>query len=64
MRRVAITGLGAITAIGDSATATFASALAARSGVRRAPEWAGGPGMPLAASAPFDANGVKLRQRT
>lgn len=64
MRRVAITGLGAITAIGDSATATFASALAASSGVRKAPEWAVGPGVPLAASATFNANGVKLRQRT
>jgi 3-oxoacyl-[acyl-carrier-protein] synthase II len=64
MRRVAITGLGAITAIGDSAAATFASALAARSGVRRAPELAVGAPVPLVAAASFDADRVALRQRT
>ncbi|HMA31928.1 MAG TPA: beta-ketoacyl-[acyl-carrier-protein] synthase family protein [Casimicrobiaceae bacterium] len=64
MRRVAITGLGAITAIGNSPEATFESALAARSGVRKAPEWAVSPVPPLAASAAFDPGWVKLRQRT
>lgn len=64
MRRVAITGLGAITAIGDSASATFASALAARSGVRRAPELAIGPNVPLVAATSFDVESVPLRQRT
>lgn len=64
MRRVAITGLGAITAIGNSPEATFESALAARSGVRKAPEWAVAPVPPLAASAAFDPGWVKLRQRT
>jgi 3-oxoacyl-[acyl-carrier-protein] synthase II len=64
MRRVAITGLGAITAIGNSPEATFESALGARSGVRKASEWAVGPVPPLAASAAFDPGGVKLRQRT
>jgi 3-oxoacyl-[acyl-carrier-protein] synthase II len=64
MRRIAITGLGAITAIGNSPAATFANALAARSGVRKAPEWSVGTVVPLAASAVFDADGVKSRQRT
>ena len=64
MRRVAITGLGAITAIGNSPAATFANALAARSGVRKAPEWAVSPVPPLAASAAFDPDGVKPRQRS
>lgn len=63
-RRVVITGLGAITAIGNSPTETFAGALASRSGVRRAPEFALGPAVPLVASTAFAAAAVTLRRRT
>jgi 3-oxoacyl-[acyl-carrier-protein] synthase II len=64
MRRVAITGLGAITAIGGTAAETFEGSLRARSGVRRAPELAVEAAVPLVASAAFDPKDVRLRQRT
>lgn len=63
MRRVAITGLGAVTAVGADARSTFDAALHARSGVRRAPELAVGPYVPLVASAAFDAAAVVPRRR-
>ena len=63
-RGVVITGLGAITAIGKSPADTFAAALAMRSGVRRAPEFAVGPAIPLVASTEFATSEVTLRRRT
>jgi len=63
MHRVAITGLGTITAIGNSPLAMFESVLAARSGVRLAPDLAVGPAIPLVASAAFDPAMVIPRQR-
>jgi 3-oxoacyl-[acyl-carrier-protein] synthase II len=56
--------MGAITAIGNSPAAIFEAAIAARSGVRSAPELAVGPSLPLVASATFDATTVVLRQRS
>jgi 3-oxoacyl-[acyl-carrier-protein] synthase II len=64
MQRVAVTGLGAITAIGNSPEAIFASALAGRSGVRPAPDLAFGAVIPLAARADFDVAAVLPRQRS
>ena len=63
MHRVVITGMGTITAIGDSPAAVFESVLAARSGVRLAPELAVSAAIPLVASAAFDAATVVPRQR-
>jgi len=63
-RRVVITGLGAITAIGNSAQETFRSALDRRSGVRLAPELAVGPTVPLVAGATFAASDVVLQRRS
>ena len=62
--RVAITGLGAITAIGNTPSAVFEAALSGRSGVCPAPELAFGAVIPLVASADFDTESVKPRQRS
>src|SRR5260221_4719268 len=64
MHRVAITGLGGISAIGNSPTAIFDAALGAASGVKRAPELATGVVVPLVASANFDVDSVVPRVRT
>ena len=64
MHRVAVTGLGGITAIGNSPTAMFDAALGAVSGVKRAPELATGAVVPLVASANFDVDSVVPRVRT
>lgn len=64
MNRVAVTGMGAITAIGNSPAAIFEAALAARSGVRRAPELGSGATVPLVGSAIFDAGAVTPRHKT
>ena len=64
MNRVVVTGLGAVTAVGHSPEQTFAACLAARSGVRRAPELAFSPGIPLVASANFDAASIVLMRRS
>jgi 3-oxoacyl-[acyl-carrier-protein] synthase II len=61
VRAVAVTGLGAICALGDSPAQVFESALAGRSGVRAAPELAMASTIPLVARAAFDARGVTLR---
>jgi 3-oxoacyl-[acyl-carrier-protein] synthase II len=63
MRRVAITGLGAITAIGETARQTFDAALQGRSGARRAPELAVGPYIPVVAPTSFDVASVQPRRR-
>lgn len=63
MHRVAITGLGAITAVGNSPLALFGSVLAGESGIRLAPELAVSPAIPLVASAAFDPSTVVLRER-
>jgi len=63
VHRVVITGMGTITAIGNSPAALFESALVARSGVRLAPELAVSAAIPLVASAAFDAAAVVPRQR-
>jgi 3-oxoacyl-(acyl-carrier-protein) synthase len=64
VNRVAITGLGAITAIGNSPATMFEAALSSRSGVRLAPELAVSPLSPLVASAAFDPATVVLRRRS
>jgi 3-oxoacyl-[acyl-carrier-protein] synthase II len=64
VNRVVVTGLGAISAIGNSPSAIFESALSARSGVRLAPEFAVNGVVPLVAGADFDASSVVLRQRS
>jgi 3-oxoacyl-[acyl-carrier-protein] synthase II len=64
MNRVVVTGLGAISAIGNSPAALFAAALYPRSGIRQAPELAIDGSVPLVASADFDASGITPRQRT
>jgi 3-oxoacyl-(acyl-carrier-protein) synthase len=64
VNRVVITGLGVISAVGNSPAAVFQSALSAHSGVRRAPELAFGAVTPLVASACFDEAKVILRQRS
>jgi len=63
VRAVAVTGLGAICALGDSPAQVFEAALAGCSGVRSAPELAMGSAIPLAARARFDAHGVTLAVR-
>ena len=63
MNRVAITGLGAITALGNSPADFFAALVAARSGVRPAPELATSAAVPMVAAAAFDADGVTSRIR-
>jgi 3-oxoacyl-[acyl-carrier-protein] synthase II len=63
MRRVVITGMGAVTAIGNSPEALFANALAARSAVRLAPELAAFATPPLVAAADLDAAAVTLKPR-
>lgn len=55
MNRVAITGLGAISAIGNSPSEIFEAALAGKSGVRVATDLAFGSTIPLVASANFDS---------
>ena len=62
--RVVISGMGAITAIGNTPSALFASALSGRSGVRPAQELAVGQVIPLVASANFDPETVIPRQRS
>ena len=64
MNRVAVTGMGAITAIGNSPRSMFEAALSGRSGVRPAPQLAFGPVIPLVASADFDVASVIPRQRS
>jgi 3-oxoacyl-[acyl-carrier-protein] synthase II len=64
VNRVVVTGLGAICAIGNSPSAIFEAALAARSGVRPAPELAVNASVPLVASASFHPANVALRQRS
>src|SRR5258708_27808441 len=64
MPRVAITGLGRTSEIGNSPTAIFDAALGAVSGVKRAPELATGVVVPLVASANFDVDSVVPRVRT
>jgi 3-oxoacyl-[acyl-carrier-protein] synthase II len=64
VNRVAVTGLGVISAIGNAPAAIYRAAVGARSGVRLAPELATGPAVPLVASAAFDAASVVLRQRS
>jgi 3-oxoacyl-[acyl-carrier-protein] synthase II len=64
VNRVVVTGLGAICAIGNSPSAIFEAALAARSGVRLAPELAFNASVPLVAGASFDPASVTLRQRS
>ena len=64
MHRVAVTGLGGISAIGNSPTAIFDAAIGAVSGVTRAPELATGPVVPLVARANFDVESVVPRVRT
>ncbi len=63
MRRVVVTGLGTLNALGDTPARTFAACLAGRSGVRRAPELAVSDTIPLVASFDFDAREVVPRQR-
>lgn len=64
MIRVAVTGLGAISAIGNSPSALFEAALRSRSGVRSAPELAFGSVIPLVAAADFDTGSIVLKQRS
>lgn len=64
MRRVVVTGLGAISAIGRSAQEVFDAALAGRSGVRLAPDLAIAQSVPLVAAAPFESASVTLRTRS
>ena len=64
MHRVAVTGLGGISAIGNSPTAIFNAALDAVSGIKRAPELATGAVVPLVASADFDIESIVPRVRT
>jgi len=59
-RTVAVTGLGAICAIGRSPSEIFDAALAGRSGVRPAPDLAISAAIPLTARAEFDARTVLL----
>jgi 3-oxoacyl-[acyl-carrier-protein] synthase II len=63
VRRVVITGLGAVSAIGASARETFEVALAGRSGVRFAPDLAVEQSIPVVAAAPFDTSSVTTRVR-
>lgn len=53
MNRVAVTGLGTISAIGDSPDEFFASLIATRSGIRRAPDLAVLNAVPLLARTDF-----------
>jgi 3-oxoacyl-[acyl-carrier-protein] synthase II len=59
-RPVAVTGLGAICAIGRSPQEIFEAALAGRSGVQPAPDLAVSAAVPLAARAPFEAQHVTI----
>jgi acyl carrier protein len=61
VRRVVITGLGAVSAIGASAQETFEAALAGRSGVRCAPSLAVEQSIPVVAAARFDTGLVYRR---
>jgi 3-oxoacyl-[acyl-carrier-protein] synthase II len=63
VQRIAVTGLGAICALGDSPAAIYAASLAGRSGVRHAPELAFSSTTPLAARAAFDVASVVPKQR-
>lgn len=64
MHAVAVTGLGAIAAIGNSADAVFASTVVGKSGVRIAPELAVSTLTPLVASADFRTADVVLTRRS
>lgn len=66
MRRVAVTGMGVISALGIGAQATLANARAGHSGIRRLDTpWSARLQAPLAAAAPFDGashfSGARLR---
>ena len=66
MRRVAVTGMGVISALGTGAQATLANARAGHSGIRRLDTpWSARLQAPLAAAAPFDGashfSGARLR---
>lgn len=64
MARVLVTGLGGVCAIGRTPAEIFAAALAARSGVRCAPDLAIAGAVPLVARAPFDASSTTMRPRS
>jgi 3-oxoacyl-[acyl-carrier-protein] synthase II len=63
VNRVGITGLGTISALGNSPEEFFAALVAARSGARRAQELATGGAPPVVAAAEFDADSVTSRVR-
>lgn len=63
MNRVGITGLGTISALGNSPQDFFAALVAPRSGAGRAPDLATAGAVPIVAAADFDAEAVTVRHR-